>query len=70
MANSNKNGSTEPRPVFRPEDVTIRGYVPRPKKGGYVPRPQDSQASSGPVFPVKVPTNPPNQGSGGKKERD
>jgi hypothetical protein len=62
MANSNKNGSTEPRPVFRPEDVTIRGYVPRPKK--------DSQASSGPVFPVKVPTNPPNQGSGGKKERD
>ena len=31
MANSNKNGSTEPRPVFRPEDVTIRGYVPRPR---------------------------------------
>lgn len=61
MANSNKNGSTEPRPVFRPEDVTIRGYVPRP---------QDSQASSRPVVPVKVPTNPPNQGSGGKKERD
>ncbi len=60
MASSSKGDSTEPRPVFRHEDVTLKGYVPRPKRA--------SQGSSESGSPVKVPTNPPNRGSGGKKE--
>ena len=54
----NKNDKpTAPPP--RPTRTQQRGYQPKPITEGYKPNPKADSA--------KPPSNPPNQGSGGKK---
>lgn len=44
-----------------------RGYQPKKFTEGYKPRPQGGHQPTSQSEPTKPPSNPPNQGSGGKK---
>ena len=44
-----------------------KGYQPKPLSEGYKPRQQSGHQPSSQGAPAKPPSNPPNQGSGGKK---
>lgn len=44
-----------------------RGYQPKPLTEGYKPTPQGGHQPTSEGAPAEPPSNPPNQGSGGKK---
>ena len=61
---SSRNQSTPPRRPAREQ----KGYQPRPAAPTHRPNPQGGhQPSTGQDSPSSPPSNPPNQGSGGKK---
>ena len=65
MASNDKTTTPSSRPTSVQE-----GYKPKLVTGGYKPKPQSGNqlaVTTGQATPAKPPSNPPNQGSGGKK---
>ena len=58
----NKKSAPLPRPTREQ-----KGYQPKPLTEGYKPKPQGGHQPTTQSAPAKPPSNPPNQGSGGKK---
>lgn len=58
--------NNEPPPSPRPSREQ-RGYQPSPTTQGDRPTPQGGHQPTGENMPAQPPSNPPNQGSGGKK---
>jgi hypothetical protein len=50
-----------------PQSQEQKGYQPKPIAEGYKPSPQGGHQPTSEGTPSKPPSNPPNQGSGGKK---
>ena len=62
MASNDKTTTPSSRPTSVQE-----GYKPKLVTGGYKPKPQSGNQTTGQATPAKPASNPPNQGSGGKK---